>query len=76
EKIDQETLLLLDDVTLTSLIPIIGLRLKFKKYLKNMLDESIKELATTATEPREEQQGPQHRKSEEQVAAFHILPIP
>lgn len=40
EKIDQETLLLLDDVTLTSLIPIIGLRLKFKKYLKNVLDVS------------------------------------
>ncbi len=42
EKIDEETLLLLDDVTLTSLVPIIGLRLKFKKYLKNFLDVSTR----------------------------------
>ncbi len=41
EKIDEETLLL-DDVTLTSLVPIIGLRLKFKKYLKNLLDVSTR----------------------------------
>ncbi|XP_052449210.1 uncharacterized protein LOC128011128 [Carassius gibelio] len=75
EKIDQETLLLLDDVTLTSLIPIIGLRLKFKKYLKNVLDESTKEPATTATEPMEQQQGPEHRKSVEQVAAFNVRDI-
>ncbi len=42
EKIDEETLLLLNDVTLTSLVPIIGLRLKFKKYLKNLLDVSTR----------------------------------
>ncbi|KAL1022358.1 hypothetical protein UPYG_G00025640 [Umbra pygmaea] len=71
EKIDQETLLLLDDVTLTSLIPIIGLRLKFKKYLKNALDESIEERATTPTVSSEQQ----HRISVEQEAAFNIRDI-
>ncbi|XP_028826875.1 uncharacterized protein LOC114785189 [Denticeps clupeoides] len=115
EKIDQESLLLLDDVTLTSLIPIIGLRLKFKKYLKNVLDafrhqmmlcytllsekmfsfdfevgpgyttllasiddfekESIKEPATTTTGPREQQQGPEHRRRGEQAAAFNVRDI-
>ncbi|KAL1007159.1 hypothetical protein UPYG_G00082830 [Umbra pygmaea] len=71
EKIDQETLLLLDDVTLTSLIPIIGLRFKIQKYLKNALDESIEERATTPTVSSEQQ----HRISVEQEAAFNIRDI-
>lgn len=39
---EKMALLLLDYVTLTSLIPIIGLNLIFKKYLKNALDVSTR----------------------------------
>ncbi|KAL1281316.1 hypothetical protein QQF64_000119 [Cirrhinus molitorella] len=76
EKIDQESLFLLDDSTLTSLIPITGLRLKFRKYLRNAVDESSKEPAVEpATIPREQQHGPEHRISAEHAAEFNVRDI-
>lgn len=37
EQIDEETLLLLDEKSLEAMIPKIGLRLKFKKHLRELL---------------------------------------
>ncbi|KAL0967318.1 hypothetical protein UPYG_G00250720 [Umbra pygmaea] len=75
EQIDRECFYLLDRNSLTSLIPLLGPRLKFQRQLKKLLEDSspTPELATCTPAP--ELPTEQHRVSVEQGATFNIREI-
>ncbi|XP_035846961.1 uncharacterized protein LOC116052877 [Sander lucioperca] len=75
EQIDRECFYLLDGNSLTSLIPLLGPRLKFQRQLKKLLEDSSPSPEPAACTPAPELPTEQHRVSVEQGATFNIREI-
>ncbi|XP_056621316.1 uncharacterized protein LOC130434930 isoform X1 [Triplophysa dalaica] len=78
EQIDRETLLLLDEKSLEAMIPKIGLRLKFKKHLRELLVEPQPEQTqsgSTSGPPVNQQPEAENQTSVEEVPSFNISEV-